>query len=85
MFVIYVKDKDKFFCKDNKPIAFELFEDAHNFLNDFYNYAMHEAIMSVFERGIGFLQEVRVSLSTTEIRDFDNKSDFYPFEKIKNR
>jgi len=85
MFAIYVKNKNKYFCKENKPIAFELFEDAYNFANGFANYAINIALSVVFQEGFGLLEDVQSTLKEIEIQDFDDKKDFYPFEKIKNR
>ena len=85
MYIIYMKNKNIYYCKDNKPIAFNTYEEAVNFANSFANYAINEAISRVFNGDINLINDVQFSLSQVTIEDYNGKMDIYPFDEIKNK
>lgn len=80
MFAIYEPNKDICMMKDHKKIiTFDTEEEAFDFLNAFYGFALIEAMSEVPFYGFEILNEVQLSQDNVQVYElplpekFDNK------------
>ena len=85
-FIIEQTNLKKYFCKDHtKVIVFDSEQDAYAFAQNFYNYAMPEAMMSAFNGDPTLVQSVMSSSDKWKVIPLpaDFKAETINYSEIK--